>query len=363
MWRRSTKQGNRNLKPIMMGWAIAILLTVCNQPTASFQDSAESSPKPTEFSPEAESDCQIVAHDAGETQICGQPQTVVTIGPNMLELLLALDIQPIGHAEYFPSPIRTFDQPAKQIPYLGERLTGQPRNIGTAHDPSIEAIAELDPDVILGDSIKNADEYDLLSQIAPTLLLTYDDADNDWSSDLRTLATALNRINQADAVIADVREKQTALREAIAPFVLQYPHVLLLLSHHLSQSIQLETRHSACGSLLENLGFQVIVPVELKDSMQASHDISLEALTQLDADLIIVEAFNRDARATTQDPVAEQLHTVKQQWHENAIAQSMTASQEGHVYFTTVYLCHGLQGPIGTRIFIEELQQQLQGET
>ena len=40
---------------------------------------------------------------------------------------------------------------AQQLPYLGERLTSQPCNVGTAHAPALEAIAQLKPDLILGD--------------------------------------------------------------------------------------------------------------------------------------------------------------------------------------------------------------------
>ena len=358
MRRHPEGQIDSKLGLIITGLAIATALTACNRHIARSDQSTELQ---FEDAPAVVEECQAIVHDAGETLVCGQPQTIATIGPNMLELLLALDVQPVGHAEYFPLPIPVFDQPARQIPYLGKRLTGQPRNIGTAHDPTLEAIAELKPDLILGDTLKNRDEYALLSQIAPTLLFTYNDADQDWQDDLQAIAQALDRTDQADTVIANFHQRQTALRAAIAPQVAQRPNALLLLSQRLDQEIRLETRHSACGGLLEDLGFQVIVPKALEDSPQASHVISLEALLQLDADLIIIESFNSEVNTNAADPVEAQLQEVKQQWRENAIAQSLPASQNGHVYFTTVYLCHALLGPIGAEIFLEQLHQQLSG--
>ena len=350
--RRKGKQPGGGLKQSTIGLAIAATLIACNQ-------SAE---RPSKQVPTATEDCRAIVHDAGETTVCGRPQTVVTIGPNLLELLLALEVQPVGHAEYFPLPVAVFDQPVQQIPYLGKRLTSQPRNVGTAHDPALEVIAELEPDLILGDTLKNRDEYALLSQIAPTLLFTYNGADQDWQSDLQAIAQALDRTDQADTVIADFHQRKTALRAAIAPQAAQQLNVLLLLSQRLDQEIRIETRHSACGGLLEDLGFQVIAPKALEDSSQASHAISLEALPQLDADLIIIESFNSDVNANAADPIEAQLQDVRQQWRENAIAQSLPASQNGHVYFTTVYLCHALLGPIGAEIFLEQLHQQLSGE-
>ena len=46
------------------------------------------------------SNCQSLKHDRGTMEICSKPQKIVAIGPNMLELLLALDIQPVGYADY-----------------------------------------------------------------------------------------------------------------------------------------------------------------------------------------------------------------------------------------------------------------------
>lgn len=336
------------------GLTLASLLLGCAQQNASVQPANQ-----TASTTESPQDCQIIAHEAGETEICGQPQTVVTIGPNLLELLLALEVQPAGHAEYFPHSGSTFEQPIQQIPYLGERLTGQPLNVGTAHDPSLEAIAALKPDLILGDSIKNLNEYNLLSQIAPTLLFNYSDAERDWQSDLRAIATALNRTEQAEAVIANADGRIAKFRDDFQSLIASHPDVLLLLSEQLSQGVEVETGHSACGSLIEDLGFQLVVPANLKSSEQPSYSLSLETLPQLDADLIIIEGYNSDVDSLVDDPVKHQLQAVKQQWQGNAITQSMPASQGGQIYFTTTYLCHAMLGPIGTELFLNQLGQQL----
>lgn len=54
--------------------------------------------------------------------------------------------------------------------------------MGIAYELSIEAIAKAQPDLILGTEA-NAKQYDILSQIAPTILLEYADTE----SSLKTL--------------------------------------------------------------------------------------------------------------------------------------------------------------------------------
>ncbi|MEM9092315.1 MAG: hypothetical protein AAGC93_26725 [Cyanobacteria bacterium P01_F01_bin.53] len=84
------------------------------------------------------SGCRVIQHDLGETEVCGQPQKVVTLSAHILDLLLSLDVQPF--ASTLTLNVHTgevFDKPARQIPYLGERLTGQPINLGRDHTPSL----------------------------------------------------------------------------------------------------------------------------------------------------------------------------------------------------------------------------------
>lgn len=330
--------------------AIAIpftfMLVSCNQqsPSSNVQQAAN---------------CRSITHTAGQTQVCDSPQRIVTVGPNLLELLLALDVQPIAHAEYFPFPNQRFDQPSQQIPFLGQRLTGQPQNVGTAESPSLDAIAKLKPDLILGDSVRNKDDYALLSQIAPTLLFEYSGADTSWQSDLKALGQALQISQTAEAVITDFDQRLEKLKQDFQPIVARQPKVLLLLSEQIEQGVRLETPKSACGGLLEEVGFQVIVPPDLAQSDQDSHVVSLEALPELQADWILIAGYNSNSTAEADSPEERQLQVVKKTWEENAISQSLPASKNGQVYFTAVYLCHALLGPLGTDLFLTDLHQQL----
>lgn len=82
-------------------------------------------------------------------------------------------------------------------------------------------------------------------------------------------------------------------------------------------------------------------------------------LPQLAADLIIVQGYNRDFSNVEGDLVNHQIAAIKQQWHSNAIAQSLPASKSDRIYFTSTYLCRALSGPIGAEIFLDRLQEQL----
>ncbi|NEQ20771.1 MAG: iron-siderophore ABC transporter substrate-binding protein [Microcoleus sp. SIO2G3] len=305
--------------------------------------------------------CQQIQHRLGVTEVCGQPQTIVVLNPYMLELLLSLDRQPAGYADFFAIyKGASFDNPSQQIPYLGERVTTEPVNLGTSSQPSLEAIAALKPDLILGCIEELENQYTLLSQIAPTLLFTYRGANN-WQQSIQAIAQSIHQEEQAQQVLTVFEEKLSAARQTLQPFVEQQPKVLMLAAEQLKSSLQIANPTDACGSLVEAIGFQ-LVSIPNQPQPTIAQTVSLELLPTLDADWIVIQGHNFSA--TDQLPNEgnledNQLNSLKQQWKSNAIAQSLSASQKGQVYFIPTYLCRGLPGPIGAEIFLEQLQHFL----
>jgi len=290
--------------------------------------------------------------------VCGQPERIVVLGPYVLEYLIALDVQPIGYADHVAFHQGEYTNPSQQIPYLGNRITPPLANVGTAFSPSLEAILKLQPDLIVGVADNNTDQYETLSGIAPTLLINYFDS----AESLRAIAQATNQTEQVEQLI-EQRQQQLALaQEDFAPLVATHPKVLLLSSSEL-QEVRLESPAGYCSSLLEELGFQRVSPPGVDADSIASVPISLETLPQLnDADLIILFGtnFTELQQFTDSDNFEDhQLSDLKQAWEENAIAQSLNASKADHVYFIPAYLCRGLPGPIGTELYLNELQRQL----
>jgi len=316
------------------------------------------------------SDCRAIKHDLGETEICGQPHKVVALSVYNLDLLLSLNTQPVGYAAPLNFYLgKIFDNPAQQIPYLGTRITNQPVNLGKSGEPSLEKLAVLKPDLIVGE-VGNANSYDLLSQIAPTLLWKNRGWKSQWQKNLRTIAAALGNKAKAEEVIQEYEARITDARAEFADVVAANPKLLLLGSHRLDEGVGMIGADSYLEELLSGVGFQVIS--QPPANINLNGPISVEALPMLnDADTIIILGYNLDtsdglenpdqsANESVSDQVEKhQVQTIKQDWEENAIAQSLTASKEDRVYFATIYKWIGLSGPIGAELVLEQLRQFL----
>ncbi|MEM9003864.1 MAG: ABC transporter substrate-binding protein [Cyanobacteria bacterium P01_F01_bin.86] len=317
-------------------------------------------------------DCQVIEHDLGATEICGKPQKVVTLSLHTLDLLLSLDMQPIASTMTLNAHQGDlFDNPTQQIPYLGDRLTTQPVNLGNDHAPSLERLTALNPDLIVGEASRNADEYDLLSQIAPTLLWQDRTDQGKWQESLRDLANALGQDAKAEAVIQQYEELIADARVDLADVVATYPKLLLLGANNLDEGFLVVNPDSYLGEILNGIGFQLIPPPPA--ALDATNPLmSIEALSTLnDADTIIVLGWNAEVseglensnsvadKSATQRIEANQGQAIQQNWQANDIAQSLIASQENRVYFATFYKWNGLNGAIGAELILQELRQLL----
>jgi len=307
---------------------------------------------------EISKNCRIVPHLQGETEICGEPQRIVVLGPSVLEPLLALGGQPVGFADYTAWHRGDYNKPSQQIPYLGHLVTTQPTNLGTAFEPSIEAIVGLQPDLILATQ-SNVDGYETLSAIAPTLLLSRNDDDSETR--LRAIAKALDRPQQAEELIAERHQNVAKARDRFASLAADRPKMLLLGAIDWEELYLGDRNYGLCSSLLQELGFELVTPPGLNPSVADSPiPISHETLSQLnDADSAIVFTGNLAELNGQDDFETHQVNHIKRAWQEDAIAQSLDASKAGRVYFIPGYLCRAFPGTIGTELYLEELKEQL----
>ena len=336
---------------MLTGWAIAACQRPVTQPSNNTRSATSA----------GSADCRMIQHDLGETEVCSQPQRILVLGPHALEPLLALGIQPIAYADYFEFHQGDYDNPGQQIPYLGRRITQPLLNIGMSSRPSIEAILKSQPDLILGPKESVAKQYDSLSDIAPTLLLSWEDPEQN----LRTIAQAVDRPERAEQILNETEQQIAAARETFAPLVDDHPKLLLLRSIQFSEIYLGSNQPGLCSSLVKELGFELL---SFPESSSAAADslrnpISLETLPQLnEADSIIFLGTNV-GQVQQFDTIDEfethQLSTLQQAWEKNEIAQSLDASKARRVYFISTYLCSGLSGPIGTELYLEKLKQQL----
>lgn len=129
----------------------------------------------------------------GDVEVPVNPQRVVVLASAGLDNVLALGVKPVG-APYSISVNANF------FAHLAGQTDGI-ENTGTTDQPSLEAIAKLNPDLIIGQKDTHEAVYEDLKTIAPVYMT--DRLPGEWKELLGDQADAVNKQAEADKLIAD----------------------------------------------------------------------------------------------------------------------------------------------------------------
>ncbi|MGC4193212.1 MAG: iron-siderophore ABC transporter substrate-binding protein [Thermomicrobiales bacterium] len=142
-----------------------------------------------------------VPHVYGETVIEAAPAHVVTIGWSTQDAVIALGVDPVG------IPFQAWDGDADGfLPWTRAALEGRtlPATFNTDTGIPFEDIIGLNPDVILAPySGITQDEYDTLSQIAPTVAYPEVAWGTSWQDDQTITGQALGMSAAAEKLVSD----------------------------------------------------------------------------------------------------------------------------------------------------------------
>ncbi|MEP3561667.1 MAG: ABC transporter substrate-binding protein [Marinobacter sp.] len=223
-----------------------------------------------------------------------QPAAISTFGA---DVSLALGVVPVAVTDYG----------LKGVPdYLSDQLKGVP-TLGPRHQPNLEILSKLAPDLVI--AIRRYTEKDgaHIESIAPLLAL-----------DLISLSDSLRAVELAGRALG-AREKAIQLN---ADFLDKIDELAALRKGKPAKTIALLTSgsetpfiyydHFLATALLEKLGFNSVggALANLEESIPLGYRVSLEALLELNPDIILMLPTSRQ-RAFTMNPVWPYLKAVQ----------------------------------------------------
>jgi iron complex transport system substrate-binding protein len=206
---------------------------------------------------------RTVRHAAGETVIETRPARIVTLDSSPRDTLTALGITPAGIADGTNDP---------------EALADVPR-VGVIGEPNFEAIAALAPDLILTSEARTEGEYGKLAAIAPTVSNVM--GGPLWKQDFALTVAALGAEREAADLVARYEKRAAEIAELAT--AAGDPQVSLVRLR--SDDMRMYARSSFGGQVLDDAGLRRPDAQNLDVNHQT---ISLENLTAIDADLVLV---------------------------------------------------------------------------
>ncbi|WP_114591853.1 iron-siderophore ABC transporter substrate-binding protein [Euzebya pacifica] len=211
---------------------LAVLVAACGTSASTSEDSADSSSSSSSSSASSTATGSVPAEDTesvfpvtiehqfGETVVPSEPERVVSVGFNDQDDLLALGVVPVGIRDWYG------EQPFAVWPWAVEALGDAEPAVLSPAELDFEAIAALDPDLIVGVSSGMTDQdYGLLSAIAPTVAQSADFVayGTPWQDRALRIGAAIGRLDEAEqqvdaieARLADIRAEHPSFDGASA---------------------------------------------------------------------------------------------------------------------------------------------------
>ncbi|MBZ2195029.1 iron-siderophore ABC transporter substrate-binding protein [Occultella gossypii] len=226
-----------------------------------------------------------IEHALGTTEITEAPENVVTLGWGSTEAALALGVVPAGiEAQTYAVNDEGL------LPWVAETLDEQgasPTIIpATVEEPAYEDIDDLNPDLILAPySGITQEQYDLLSEIAPTV--AYPDAP--WTTPWRELITIVGQSLGLDEEAATVISDLDAEVAAVAQAHPELEGITVAAVWDIGGTFYVYKPADSRVDFLLDLGLVSAPSVEALDSGGETfvYSLSYEQTDQLDAQLIV----------------------------------------------------------------------------
>ncbi|QDZ11419.1 iron-siderophore ABC transporter substrate-binding protein [Devosia ginsengisoli] len=224
-----------------------------------------------------------IEHTFGTVTIPAEPQRVVALMDRDVDTLLALGIRPVAIRSWY-----NFDTGAGawSVDLLGDTKP----TVWKGRDLNYEAIAAEDPDLIVfASSGGDAEEYERLSQIAPTVSLPKGELP--WGSTTigttRLIAQAVGREAQGEALIAELNAYLAAQKAAHPEFA---GHTANYLDVH-QGGLTYYARAQFINATLYQLGFSPIEAVLAIPAGESYATTSDEQAALVDADILLIYPF------------------------------------------------------------------------
>ena len=286
------------------------------------------------------SPCHMVSHAAGETCVPDNPQRVVDLAG--LDYALSLGIKPIASDSLYSANL-----------YLQEETDGI-ENVGKNDVPNLERIVELKPDLIIGGSYVDVN-YQLLSDIAPTVIIPYDYS-GQWKDVFMQYAATLGLTEKAEQVMARYYDRTQELRQQMGSRAAETEVSIVRVY---PTQINLYLKDSFCGTVIADAGLsrpasQNFTASEAKSLFdnQIQYAISQEKIPDLDADAIFLWTFGH------RDDIAQDAQSAKQELKADPLWSMLSAVQEDRVYEVPGEYWIG-DGPIAANLVIDDLFKYL----
>ncbi|WP_017729338.1 ABC transporter substrate-binding protein [Halalkalibacterium ligniniphilum] len=273
-----------------------------------------------------------VEHAMGTVEIEGTPERVVVLTNEGTEALLSIGVTPVGAVQSWTGD--------PWYEHISEQMEGV-TDVGTESEPNLEVIAALQPDLIIGNKMRQEAVYEQLSQIAPTVFA--ETLRGDWKENFSLYAEAVNKAEEGEEVLANYAQRIADFKEHAGEEILSKEISII---RFMGGDVRIYQKDSFSGVILEELGFARPESQDVDDF--AITNATKEMIPQMDGDYLFYFTYE------TGDGEASKL---EEEWLNDPLFQNLSAVQEGNYQKVSDEIWNTAGGVIAANSMLDELEE------
>jgi len=302
-------------------------LTGCGntEKQATEEDKAASEPKTTESKP------YTVEHAMGTTEIKGDPERVVILTNEGTEALLALGVTPVGAVEsWLGDP--WYDHIKEEMKDV--------KSVGTESEPSLETIASLKPDLIIGNKMRQEAVYEQLSAIAPTVFA--EELRGDWKLNFELYSKAVNKEEEGKKVMEDFNNRVADLKGKLGDQLQKEVSIV----RFMAGDVRIYHKDTFSGVILDQLGFARPESQNVNDF--AEKNATKERIPAMDGDVIFYFSYETgDGEATK----------LEEEWINDPLFQNLNAVKAGNIHKVSDPIWNTAGGVKAANLMLDDIEK------
>lgn len=271
-----------------------------------------------------------VTHAMGETTIEGEPKRIVILTNEGIEALLAMGVTPVGAVEAFTGDT-WYEHTAGQLK--------DTKSVGTESEPSLEAIAALKPDLIIGNKMRQEKVYDQLSKIAPTVFA--ETLRGDWQENFTLYSKAINKEEVGKEKLNAYNKRIEDLKTSLGDQTQQKVSMV----RFMAGDVRIYHKDSFSGVILEQLGFARPAEQDVPDF--AEKGVTKERIPAMDGDILFYFTYETGDKEATK---------LEEEWINDPLFQNLEVAKAKKVFKVNDVIWNTAGGYLAAQLMLDDLE-------
>ncbi|MBG9545340.1 iron siderophore-binding protein [Cytobacillus firmus] len=274
-----------------------------------------------------------VVHAMGTTKLDKAPEKVVILTNEGTEALLSLGVTPVGAVQSWTGN-PWYDHIADDMKDV--------QVVGTESEVNVEAIAALQPDLIIGNKMRQEKIYDQLNDIAPTVFA--ETLRGDWKENFELYAKALNKEGEGKKVLADYDSRIEEIKTSLGDKLNQEVSIV----RFMNGDVRIYHKDSFSGVILDQIGLARPESQNVDDFAEVN--ATKERIPAMDGDVLFYFTYE------TGDGEANKL---AKEWIEDPLFKNLKVAQEGNVHEVSDTIWNTAGGVIAANLLLDDIEKYL----